>query len=118
MCAADQIIDTVDDGLADADVKAGQLFGKVGGQPVDERLLAFAPRPGVIGLEADRGLDVGHGPGVGAVVVAADLSDHERDLRIFQDGPAQLARHVAGLVQGEAGGHLHLQPKGALVEVR
>ena len=116
--AADHVIDTVDDGLADADGIARQVLGEARRQFVDKLFLRFTGRPGVVRLQPDRRLDVGHGPRIRAVIVAAGLGDHIGNFGVLEYCPAQFARHVAGLVQRQARRHLHLQPQCAFVQIR
>ncbi len=91
--AALEVVDHVADRLADPDRVPGHLQEAIV-QFLDEVLLGFARRPGVVGREPDRRLDVRGRPGVEALVAAPELGDDIGDFRKFQHGAPQLARHV------------------------
>ena len=70
----DRIVDHIDDRLADADGEPRQLL-QAGIELAQELRLGLALGPGIVGFQADRGFDVGRGPGIGSVIGTAELGD-------------------------------------------
>ncbi len=114
--AADHVVDPIDDGLADADLDAGQPRQPVA-QLLNELGLGLMVRPGAVRGQAHARFDVRGRPWIATGVVATGLGDDVGDLGEGFDRPPEFAGDLAGLVQGQAGRHLHLHPKGAFVEV-
>ena len=80
--------------------------------------LGLALRPGVVGRQPDRSLDVRGRPGIDGGILAAELGDDIGDLRKFADGAPQFARHFAGGIERKAARQLDLEPERALVQIR
>jgi hypothetical protein len=114
--AADHVVFTIDDRLADTDGDARQLL-QARVELAQELRLGFVVGPAAVRRQADPRFDVRGRPWIGAGIVAAELGHDVRHLGELAHRAAQLAGHLAGLVQRQAGGHLHLQPQRALVQV-
>ena len=110
------VLHAVDDRLAESDLVAGQL-GQALAHAADQVLLGLATRPGGVGPQRDAGLDMRRRPGIGAVIVAAHVSDHLLHLGKFEHRRAQLGVHLRRLGERDAARHLGMQPDRAFVEL-